>query len=129
MNDYHDVTVSELLKELHQFFLIDTHHKEEGFWVNEKALIDQHYWTDGEHKVEILRLLQSNSMPCLYSYKIILLSIEQPVILFEYDAIGRKIKAFRRGDWVYRLYKYFYHLERNYLENLSTQPEFQLIDY
>ena len=46
MNDYLDITASELLKELHNFFLINTYNgAENGFWVNEKALIDnlQHF--------------------------------------------------------------------------------------
>lgn len=47
MNDYLDITASELLKELHNFFLINTYNgAENGFWVNEKALIDKHYWME-----------------------------------------------------------------------------------
>ena len=59
MNDYLDITASELLKELDHFFLIDTHDgAQTGFWVNEQALMDRHYWIDGDHKVEIVRALQ-----------------------------------------------------------------------
>ena len=55
MNDYLDITASELLKELHNFFLINTYNgAEAGFWVNEKALIDKHYWMDGEN-LQILK--------------------------------------------------------------------------
>ncbi|ENV06667.1 hypothetical protein F967_00919 [Acinetobacter sp. CIP 102637] len=49
MNDYLDITASELLKELDHFFLIDTHDgAQTGFWVNEQALMDRHYWIDGD---------------------------------------------------------------------------------
>ena len=102
---------------------------EAGFWVNEKALIDKHYWMDGENKVEIVREL-SPSHQHAPDYQITLLSpLDGHVVLLEYDGVGKKIQTFRRGEWVNRLYKYFYQKERYYLQQLSEHPNFQLIQY
>lgn len=131
MNDYLDITASELLKELHNFFLIDTYDgAETGFWVNEKALIDKHYWMDGEHKVEILRELNPSHPHAPHSYTMTVLGAEQgDILLLEYDGVNKKILTFRRGEWVNRLYKYFYQKERYYLQQLAEHPNFQLIEY
>ena len=71
MNDYLDITASKLLKELDHFFLIDTHDgAQTGFWVNEQALMDRHYWIDGDYKVEIVRALQPAHQHAPHNYKI-----------------------------------------------------------
>lgn len=131
MNDYLDITASELLKELHNFFLVNTYNgAENGFWVNEKALIDKHYWMDGENKVEIIRELSPSHQHSHPDYQITLLSpLEGNVLLLQYDGVNKKIQTFRRGEWVNRLYKYFYQKERYYLQQLSEHPNFQLIQY
>ena len=86
---------------------------ENGFWVNEKALIDKHYWMDGENKVEILRELSPSHQHSHPDYQISLLSpLEGNVVLLQYDGVNKKIQTFRRGEWVNRLYKYFYQKER-----------------
>ncbi|MGB5885146.1 MAG: hypothetical protein WBG77_00140 [Acinetobacter venetianus] len=131
MNDYLDITASELLKELNNFFMIDTYDgAETGFWVNSKALTDKHYWMDGENKVEIIKELSPSHPHAEYSYKITLLSSEDGnVLLLEYDGVNKRIQTFRRGDWVNRLYRYFYRKERCYLQDRAEDPNFQLIEY
>lgn len=131
MNDYLDITASELLKELNNFFMIDTYDgAETGFWVNSKALTDKHYWMDGENKVEIIKELSPSHPHAEYSYKITLLSPEDGnVLLLEYDVVNKRIQTFRRGDWVNRLYRYFYRKERCYLQDRAEDPNFQLIEY
>ncbi len=131
MNDYLDITASELLRELHHFFLIDTYDgAETGFWVNEKALIDKHYWLDGEHKVEIVREQSATHLHAQHSYRITLLNQdEDDVVLLNYDGVNKKVLTFRRGEWVNRMYKYFYQKERHYLQQLAEHPNFQVIDY
>ena len=93
MNDYLDITASELLKELHNFFLINTYNgAENGFWVNEKALTDKHYWMDGENKVEIIRELSPSHQHSHPDYQITLLSpLEGNVLLLQYDGVNKKI--------------------------------------
>ena len=132
MNDYLDITASELLKELHNFFLIDKYDgAETGFWVNDKAATDKHYWIDGGRKVEILREFNPSHPNAPHSYRITLLDSEAgDTVLLDYDGVSKKIQTFRRGQWVNRLYKYFYHNERHYLEQLMTEhPNFQVIEY
>lgn len=131
MNDYLDITASELLKELNNFFMIDTYDgSENGFWANSKALTDKHYWMDGDNKVEIIRELSSSNPHAECNYKITLLSPEEGnVALLDYDGFNKKILTFRRGDWVNRLYRYFYHKERCYLQDRAEHPNFQLIQY
>ena len=132
MNDYSDITASDLLKELHNFFLIDKYDgAETGFWVNDKAAVDKHYWLDGARKVEILRELNSSIAHAPHSYRITLLDTEKgDTVLLNYDGISKKVQTFRRGDWVNRLYKYFYHNERHYFEQLMAEhPNFKLIEY
>lgn len=133
MNDYLDITASELLKELDHFFLIDTHDgTKTGFWVNEQALTDKHYWIDSEYKVEILRALQPAHQNAPHNYKITRLAPSEDegnVVLLEYDGIRKKILTFRRGEWVNRLCKYFYQKERYYLQQLNDNPNFQTIEY
>ncbi len=131
MNDYLDITASELLKELNNFFMIDTYDgAETGFWVNSKALTDKHYWMDGDIKVEIIKELSPSHPHAEYSYKITLLSPEDGnVLLLEYDGVNKRIQTFRRGDWVNRLYRYFYRKERCYLQDRAEDPNFQLIEY
>lgn len=131
MDDYSDITASELLKELHNFFLIDTYDgAATGFWVNEKALTDKHYWIDGENKVEILRELNATHPHAPHSYRITLLNPEiGDIVLLVYEGVNKKIETFRRGEWVNRLYKYFYQKERYYLQQLVDHPNFQLIEY
>ena len=133
MNDYLDITASELLKELDHFFLIDTHDgAQTGFWVNEQALMDRHYCIDGDYKVEIVRALQPAHQHAPHNYKITRLSSfedDRNVVLLEYDGIHKKILTFRRGEWVNRLCKYFYQKERYYLQQLSKNPNFQSIEY
>ena len=64
------------------------------------------------------------------NYKITLLSPEEDnVVLLDYDGFNKKILTFRRGDWVNRLYRYFYHKERCYLQDRAEHPNFQLIQY
>lgn len=94
MNDYLDITASELLKELHNFFLINTYNgAENGFWVNEKALIDKHYWMDGENKVEIIRELSPSHQHSHPDYQITLLSpLEGNVLLLQYDGVNKKFR-------------------------------------
>ncbi|EOR09171.1 hypothetical protein [Acinetobacter genomosp. 15BJ] len=133
MNDYLDITASELLRELDHFFLIDTHDgAQTGFWVNEKALTDKHYWMDGDYKVEILRSLQPSHQYAPHDYKITRLTVgenDSNVVLLDYDGVHKKIQTFRRGEWVNRLNKYFYQKERHYLQQLADHPNFQLIQY
>ena len=133
MNDYLDITASELLKELDHFFLIDTHDgAQTGFWVNEQALMDRHYWIDGDYKVEIVRSLQPSHHHAPHNYKMTRRAApedDRNVVLLEYDGIHKKILTFRRGEWVNRLCKYFYQKERYYLQQLSKNPNFQSIEY
>lgn len=51
------------------------------------------------------------------------------MVLLDYDGFNKKILTFRRGDWVNRLYRYFYHKERCYLQDRAEHPNFQLIQY
>ena len=131
MNDYLDITVSELLNELHHFFLIDTNDgAETGFWSNEKAFTDKHYWLDGQHKVEIIRELNALHPHAPHSYRVTLLHAEEEhITLLNYDGVNKKIHTFRRGEWINRLYKYFYQKERYYLQQLTDHPDFQVIQY
>jgi hypothetical protein len=111
--------------------MIDTYDgAETGFWVNSKALTDKHYWMDGDNKVEIIKELSPSHPHAEYSYKITLLSPEDGnVLLLEYDGVNKRIQTFRRGDWVNRLYRYFYRKERCYLQDRAEDPNFQLIEY
>ncbi|MCH7336403.1 hypothetical protein [Acinetobacter sp. NIPH 2699] len=133
MNDYLDITASELLKELDHFFLIDTHDgAATGFWVNEQALTERHYWVDGDYKVEIVRALLPAHQHAPHNYKITRLAAsenERNVVLLEYDGVHKRILTFRRGEWVNRLCKYFYQKERYYLQQLNENPNFQAIEY
>jgi len=117
MNDYLDITASELLRELDHFFLIDTHDgAQTGFY----------------YKVEILRSLQPSHQYAPHDYKITRLAVgenDSNVVLLDYDGVHKKIQSFRRGEWVNRLNKYFYQKERHYLQQLADHPNFQLIQY
>ena len=84
----------------------------------------------GYLKVEIIRELSSSNPHAECNYKITLLSPEEGnVVLLDYDGFNKKILTFRRGDWVNRLYRYFYHKERCYLQDRAEHPNFQLIQY
>jgi len=47
----------------------------------------------------------------------------------DYDGVNKKIKIFRRGQWINRLYKYLYQKERYYLEQMAENPNFAIIEY
>ena len=80
---------------INHFFLIDTHDAAQtGFWVNEQALMDRHYWIDGDYKVEIVRALQPAHQRVPHNYKITRLASfedDRNVLLLEYDGIHKKI--------------------------------------
>lgn len=130
MNDYSDLTATELLKELHHFFMIDTTEDEyPGLWVQEKVNFDKHYWLDEDYKVELIKETLSMHPHQSANYRITLFQEGEPITLLDYDGVNKKIKIFRRGQWINRLYKYLYKKERYYLEQMAENPNFAIIEY
>ena len=130
MNDYSDLTVTELLKELDHFFMLDTTEEDvKPLWVQEKINFDRHYWLDGEYKVEIIKEVTSFNLQQNTSYRITLLQQDAKIVLLDHDGTTKKIKIFRRGQWINRLYKYLYQKERYYLEQMAEHPNFTAIEY
>ena len=129
MHDYSDLTATELLKELHHFFMIDTDEEHSGLWVQDKVNFDKHYWPDHPHKVELIRESLSSHPHQSANYRITLLQSDEQIVLLDYDGINKRIKTFRRGQWVNRLYKYLYQKERHYLQQMAEHPNFSMIEY
>ncbi|EXD30760.1 hypothetical protein J500_3375 [Acinetobacter sp. 479375] len=63
------------------------------------------------------------------NYRITLFQEGEPITLLDYDGVNKKIKIFRRGQWINRLYKYLYQKERYYLEQMAENPNFAIIEY